>query len=170
MLIQANTLYPWPLPSRSAQIIAFSPPYWDAEAVKEKWTSGRDDMRKKGVRTGLAYLGSGINNSEKNGKAGDGQRTQGESPKGRNPRSVWTHATSHYRGAHFATWPAALVSRMVLAASRPGDLVIDPFSGSGTTAEVCIKLGRRFAGLEINPAYNALAQARVAEVQPILVG
>jgi DNA modification methylase len=78
----------------------------------------------------------------------------------RNARTVWTIATQPYSGAHFATMPEALVERCVLAGSKPGDRVFDPFGGSGTTARVALSLGRKAACTELNPAYLALAQER----------
>jgi DNA modification methylase len=74
----------------------------------------------------------------------------------RNARSVWTIPTTPFTGAHFATFPRDLVRRCILAGSRPGDTVFDPFMVSGTVAEVAISLGRRFIGCELNPAYAAL--------------
>jgi DNA modification methylase len=82
----------------------------------------------------------------------------------RNKRSVWTIPTRRYRGAHFATFPENLVRPCVLAGSAPGDLVLDPFAGSGTTLAVAARLGRRAAGVELNPDYAAMARERVAAV------
>jgi DNA modification methylase len=78
----------------------------------------------------------------------------------RNARTVWRIATQPYSGAHFATMPEALVERCVLAGSKPGSLVFDPFGGSGTTAAVALRLGRRAVCTELNPAYLALAERR----------
>ena len=78
----------------------------------------------------------------------------------RNRRSVWTVATRPYSGAHFATFPPDLIRPMVLAGSRPGDFVLDPFSGAGTTAKVATELGRQFVGTEINRDYLSLATER----------
>jgi site-specific DNA-methyltransferase (cytosine-N4-specific) len=80
-----------------------------------------------------------------------------------NRRSVWTIATEAYSGAHFATFPEALVEPCVLAGSRPADVVFDPFFGSGTTGAVAQRLGRRFIGCELNPAYGALQRERMRQ-------
>jgi site-specific DNA-methyltransferase (cytosine-N4-specific) len=80
-----------------------------------------------------------------------------------NRRSVWTIATEAYPGAHFATFPEALVEPCVLAGSRAGDVVFDPFFGSGTTGQVAARLGRKFIGCELNPAYEALQRDRIRE-------
>ena len=76
----------------------------------------------------------------------------------RNRRSVWTVNTRSYKGAHFATFPTALIEPCILAGSRPDDIVLDPFMGSGTTAQVAIQHGRKYLGCELNPEYEALQQ------------
>lgn len=84
-------------------------------------------------------------------------------PEKRNRRSVWTVATRPYKGAHFATFPPALIEPCILAGSRPGDIVLDPFMGSGTTAAVAIQHGRQYLGCELNPEYGPLQDQRIAE-------
>jgi len=79
----------------------------------------------------------------------------------RNRRSVWSVNTEAYEGAHFATFPPGLVEPCVLAGSQPGDMVLDPFFGSGTVGEVCAKLRRRFTGIELKPEYAELAERRL---------
>jgi DNA modification methylase len=79
----------------------------------------------------------------------------------RNRRSVWTVATKPYKGAHFATFPPALIEPCILAGSRPGDIVLDPFMGSGTTASVALQHGRQYLGCELNPEYGPLQQQRI---------
>ncbi len=82
---------------------------------------------------------------------------------GRNKRSVWTVSPTPYTGAHFATFPPDLIEPCVLACSRPGDLVLDPFFGSGTTGQVAEKHERRWIGFDINPKYAELAKERTAQ-------
>jgi DNA modification methylase len=79
----------------------------------------------------------------------------------RNRRSVWTVATRPYKGAHFATFPPALIEPCILAGSRPNDIVLDPFMGSGTTAVVAVKHGRRYIGCELNEEYGDLQDERI---------
>lgn len=79
----------------------------------------------------------------------------------RNRRTVWSINTEAFPGAHFATFPPALVEPCIQAGSSPGDKILDPFFGSGTTGEVCIKLKRRFLGIELNPEYARLAKRRL---------
>ena len=88
----------------------------------------------------------------------------------RNRRSVWTVTPKPYRGAHFATYPPGLVRPCVLAGSPVGGLVLDPFTGSGTTGEVAIRCRRGFVGIELNPTYADMARARVAASVPMLAG
>ncbi|ONB68878.1 DNA methyltransferase [Burkholderia pseudomallei] len=82
---------------------------------------------------------------------------------GANKRSVWTIATKPYKGAHFATFPEELVEPCVLAGSRSGDVVFDPFFGSGTTGQVAQRLGCRFIGCELNPDYEPLQRDRLRQ-------
>ncbi|MCW3657577.1 site-specific DNA-methyltransferase [Burkholderia cenocepacia] len=84
-------------------------------------------------------------------------------PTMRNRRSVWHIPTQSYSGAHFATFPEALVEPCVLAGSRPADVVFDPFFGSGTTGQVAQRLGRRFVGCELNPDYESLQRDRLRQ-------
>ena len=82
-------------------------------------------------------------------------------PLGRNARSVWTIATEPFPEAHFATFPTELARRCIVAGSRPGDVVADPFCGAGTVGLVADRLGRDFVGIELNPAYAELARRRI---------
>lgn len=79
----------------------------------------------------------------------------------RNKRSVWTVPTVPYAEAHFATFPPDLVVPCILAGCPPGGVVLDPFMGSGTVAEVAIRAGRGFIGIELNPLYVELAERRI---------
>ena len=88
--------------------------------------------------------------------------------RGRHPRSVWTIPTQPFPGAHFATFPPKLVEPCVRAGSRPGDLVLDPFCGSGTAGVVAQALDRRFAGIELKPEYCEMARRRIAEQAPLV--
>lgn len=95
-----------------------------------------------------------------------GSRSRTGNPTGdtRNRRSVWTVATQPYSEAHFATFPPKLIEPCILAGSRPGDIVFDPFMGSGTTAQVAQALGRQWIGCELNPAYDSMQQKRTAQL------
>ena len=84
-----------------------------------------------------------------------------------NKRSVWSIPTKPFRGAHFAVMPEALVEPCVLASSRPDDLVLDPFTGSGTVGVVALQHGRNFIGTELNADYAEIARNRIESHQPI---
>jgi site-specific DNA-methyltransferase (cytosine-N4-specific) len=86
----------------------------------------------------------------------------------RNRRSVWTIATAPYPEAHFATFPPELVTPCILAGTRPGDVVLDPFMGAGTVAMVAQDLGRRWRGCELNAAYARLCERRTRQQGLIL--
>lgn len=84
----------------------------------------------------------------------------------RNKRSVWTVPTMPFREAHFATFPEALIEPCILAGSRPGDMVLDPFGGAGTTGVVAQRLGRQYTLCELNPGYAEIAERRIRNTQP----
>lgn len=79
----------------------------------------------------------------------------------RNRRSVWSINTQAFTEAHFATFPAQLVEPCILASTKPGDYVLDPFFGSGTVGVVCVKHQRRYIGIELHPEYVAMAAKRL---------
>ncbi len=84
----------------------------------------------------------------------------------RNKRSVWTVSTQPCPDAHFATFPQKLIEPCILAGSRPGDVVFDPFMGAGTTAIVAERLARRWIGCELNPEYVAIQHRRMQGLTP----
>jgi DNA modification methylase len=133
--------------------------FFDSEAIKEPAVT--NDTRRP-------YGSKGANMLDARGleAQGKGRQREGADGQTRNRRSVWTVATRPYKGAHFATFPPALIEPCILAGSRPGDVVLDPFMGSGTTAAVAVQHGRRYLGCELNPAYKALQNERIAEAMP----
>jgi DNA modification methylase len=78
----------------------------------------------------------------------------------RNRRTVWTINTQPFKGAHFATFPVELPRLCILAGSKAGDVVLDPFGGSGTTGQVALELGRSAILCELNPEYGELIRQR----------
>jgi DNA modification methylase len=87
----------------------------------------------------------------------------GTHAKGRNPGDVWSLATRPNPQAHFATFPIDLPLRCIKAGCKPGGTVLDPFSGSGTTGAAARQLGRKYIGIDLNPAYHELAKGRFAQ-------
>ena len=81
----------------------------------------------------------------------------------KNKRSVWTVTTKPYSGAHFAVFPTELIEPCILAGAPLGGIVLDPFMGSGTTAQVAQDLGRQYIGCELNPDYGKLQKKRTAQ-------
>ena len=133
--------------------------FFDSEAMKEPVQSTKGNA--KSFRGGESYTGGNAFNNHQLKE----RETHGNAPNEggtRNRRSVWTVATQPYRGAHFATFPPALIEPCILAGSRPGDIVLDPFMGSGTTAQVALQHGRRYLGCELNQKYELLQKERIA--------
>jgi DNA modification methylase len=86
----------------------------------------------------------------------------------RNKRDVWWLATGQFPDAHFAVMPEELVEPCILAGSREGDTVLDPFAGSGTVGVVALRHGRRFIGIELNQDYCQMARHRIVDDAPLL--
>jgi DNA modification methylase len=133
--------------------------YYDAEAVREP------ALNTPGGRLTGSKHKSFANGSAQSGTTVDKPGTVD----GRNRRDVWFIATQPYKGAHFATYPEKLVEPCILAGSKAGDVVLDPFCGSGTTGAVAQRLGRRFVGLDMSAEYLELARKRIGAV-PIGMG
>ena len=145
--------------------------YFDAAAIREPVTSGPSDVRK--MLEGRQRIGgkhktlvdayssaSSATNIGRKRSVGDGRW--------RNKRSVWTVATTPFRGAHFATFPRKLIEPCIAAGTRRSDVVLDPFSGTGTTRQVAIDLGRHYVGCELSPAYVELERLRQSRDQEVI--
>jgi site-specific DNA-methyltransferase (adenine-specific) len=87
----------------------------------------------------------------------------------RNCRSMWKIPTQAFPGAHFATFPPALVAPCILASTKPDDFVLDPFFGSGTVGLVCLRHRRRYVGIELHPEYIQLAIRRLGIFEPPVI-
>lgn len=137
-------------------LLAKSPNYfYDIDAVREPFADERHGadggkvgrVRNVGGRSDGYTTPSGWNNENGND--------------GRNMRNWWLLGPEPYAPAHFATFPTAVVEPCILAGSRKGGIVLDPFAGSGTVGQVCRRHGRRFVGLDLNMTYlHDLALAR----------
>ncbi len=127
--------------------------FYDGEAIKEPVTGTSHVRERNGMNPKRALAGWNCKSNP--------TFTANELVDERNKRSVWTIPTEAYGGGHFATFPEALVEPCILAGSRLGDLVLDPFLGSGTVGQVAERLGRRWIGTDL--AYQDLAKARTAQ-------
>ena len=158
--------------------------FYDNEAIKERG-AGRLDFGEmtsparlnqggewKGVRKSdaIGVNGRSIQTTNSEAERRDQPGTFSNNPRlrpneGRNRRSVWTIATQPYSEAHFATFPPKLIEPCILAGSREGDTVLDPFNGSGTTGLVSLRHRRNYIGIELNPEYIKIAEKRLSDVQ-----
>lgn len=134
---------------------------YDAEAVKEPVAASTVERLNQSTLAQQAGSDRVPGKTNGNMKAVGGTET-------RNRRSVWSITTKPYKGAHFAVFPPDLIEPCILAGSRPGDVVLDPFMGSGTTAAVAVSTGRQFIGCELNPAYKPLQDERIAGARAVL--
>jgi len=129
--------------------------FYDAAAIAERSVTG--DRRRPYAPGQVDERGDGHD------RGGGGIRQLDSAPLTRNKRSVWTIASEPFVGAHFAVMPSALVIPCILAGSRIGDVVLDPFGGSGTVGVVATELGRHATLVELNPKYVAIAEQRTVQ-------
>jgi len=111
----------------------------------------------RGSTRKMAEAGSGIANNDSY------EASRGLMVEKRNRRDVWRMNTQGFPGAHFAVFPPELPETCIRAGSKPGDLILDPFSGAGTTGLVAVRLGRRYVGIELNPEYVAMSEKRIRD-------
>ena len=122
--------------------------YYDNEAIKEPAKDWGTRDRTKGK-----YHNKGTGLSPHTGLS--------KSYPTKNKRSVWTVTSKPYKEAHFATYPPDLIEPCIKAGSRKGDIILDPFMGSGTTAMVSKQLDRHFIGCELHDSYKTLINVRL---------
>ena len=128
--------------------------FYDHEAIKEDALTEPAARNKNAEGYQADYA--------KGDRFSPGERVFGADGK-RNKRDVWTVPTQPFAGAHFAVYPPALIEPCVLAGSREGDTILDPFSGSGTTGVVALRNGRNYVGTELNPQYAELSKKRISD-------
>lgn len=137
--------------------------FYDAAAVAEPARSFGIDPRSGQARR--HYEGKTQHNADRN----DSGAWCGIAET-RNLRNVWQITPGRgFPGAHFATFPSELAKRCILAGSKPGDTVLDPFAGSGTTGMVAVQHGRKAVLIELNPEYAGIILKRISSVQPSLI-
>lgn len=126
--------------------------YFDNQAIKEPAVWAGDERNGEGR---LTYDG------KRQGQKGEGQEAFVSISDTRNKRDVWTINTKPFKGAHFAVMPEALVEPCILAGSKEGDTILDPFSGSGTVGLVALTNNREYLGVELNPQYAEMSVERI---------
>ena len=130
--------------------------FYDADAIREqhKHPEVTHKSDTKSINQEKVYF----NNAPTNlGRCGNHEL-------GANKRSVWTVTTKPYSDAHFAVFPEKLIEPCIQAGSKVGDVVLDPFFGSGTTGEVAERFGRNYIGIELNEDYKSLQQKRCGQM------
>ncbi len=150
--------------------------YFDNESIKERsvWdvdgngTIKRAERQKEGLKSNPTEMKNGIRIKYPNGNRGDTHQNPKTIYGKRNKRSVWSVNVKPYKEAHFATFPAELITPCVLAGCPKDGTILDPFGGSGTTGQVAIENGRNAILLELNPEYVKLAEQRIKTTQPPL--
>jgi len=138
--------------------------YFDHEVIRERGVMTRGDSAGSSQRNTIKTHGVGGGNSGINvAKEKLAKEIEEKGFSTRNKRSVWTVATKSFKGAHFATYPTELIEPCILAGSKEGDTVLDPFSGSGTTGQVAMQHNRNYIGLELNPDYAKISEKRLRD-------
>lgn len=127
--------------------------YYDADAIKQPYQENTKPGSQFGGKKGNSELGMKT-------KLQKSEQGFFEMKDGANMRSVWTIPVQPFKGAHFATFPPKLPELCIKAGSKKGDIVLDPFFGSGTTGWVAQRLGRKWLGIELNPDYVKIAKKR----------
>ena len=137
--------------------------FYDADAIREPHVTFSEKSKMKGGRSHFGKRG-GTPEAGKNGgdnNLHDGRWDQAFHPKGRNKRTVWSISLSKFREAQFAVFPEQLVKTCIDASCPEGGVVLDPFSGAGTTALTAKKTGRNFIGIDCNKEFCAMAERRL---------
>ncbi|MGH9943229.1 MAG: DNA-methyltransferase [Pyrinomonadaceae bacterium] len=139
--------------------------FYNADAIREPHVTLSAESKMKGGRNHFGKRNGTPEQGKNKGNSNlhNGRWDQAFHPLGRNKRTVWNISLGKFRGAHFAVFPEPLVECCVLAGTSTGDIVLDPFMGSGTTALVAQRLNRHFLGLELIPEYAEMALKRVKE-------
>ncbi len=135
--------------------------YYDYKAIQEPLKQVSKERYKRGRSDKSKYYGENMRQGI-NKQRGDFSEFDQEYKR---KRDVWDLSTNTYKmDEHFAMFPEKLVEPCILAGSRIGGTVLDPFFGSGTTGAVAKRLGREYIGIDINSRYCDKAQARIDKV------
>lgn len=132
--------------------------YYDIDSIKEEATSTDESNRNRDETK--------LNNTPGRTKMAGLTTNHYET---KNKRSVWSVPVKPYEGAHFAVFPSDLIEPCIIAGAPVGGIVLDPFMGSGTTAQVAQDLGRKYMGCELNPDYEPLQKKRLRQMSLELI-
>ncbi|MFX4303023.1 DNA-methyltransferase [Alicyclobacillus tolerans] len=145
--------------------------YYNGEAIKEEAVSGDPNSPRGSVGVLGKTMNSGRRKQDEVGKRQyTGFNDRYKPLEKRNKRDVWTIPTSPYPGAHFATFPPALVEPCIVAGAPEWGVVLDPFNGAGTSGLVATRCGRRYIGIELNPDYVEISKRRIIADAPLING
>ncbi|WP_431980055.1 DNA-methyltransferase [Streptomyces qinglanensis] len=136
--------------------------HYDADAIREQSSAAQEAHNRRYARQYESHTARAATTGQPGNSNSVGIHSR-PGKGGRNARSVWTISQTPNPRAHFATFPVELPLRCIKAGCRPGGVVLDPFSGSGTTGAAARQLGRRYIGIDLNPEYHDLAQQRFAQ-------
>jgi DNA modification methylase len=136
--------------------------YYDWQAIGEEFTSSKYDQQRIRIKgdenygkhaylNGKSYISRGKRNWCRHGK--------------KNKRDVWSIRTQSYPESHYAVYPPTLVAPCIKAGSTEGDVILDPFIGSGTTAEVALRLGRQYLGIDLQEDNKELIEKRLQSLK-----
>ena len=144
--------------------------FYNTDAIREPHVTFTSASKMRGGRNHFGKINGTPESGKNQGNPNlhRGRWDQAFHPLGRNKRTVWNIPLGKFRDVHFAVFPEELVEICLLAGTPENGCVLDPFMGSGTTAVVARKLGRRFLGIELVPAYVEMALERVRAIQPRL--
>jgi DNA modification methylase len=143
--------------------------FYDADAIREPHVTFSENSKMRGGRRHFFQRNSTPEAGKNGGDTNlhNGRWDQAFHPLGRNKRTVWSIPLSKFRDAHFAVFPEPLVETCIKAGCPARGLVLDPFSGSGTTAVVAERLGRDYLGIDCVEEYCAMARKRL-DGRPLL--
>jgi DNA modification methylase len=139
---------------------------YNADAIREPHVTFSPESKMTGGRGHFGQRNGTPENGKNKGNANlhNGRWDQAFHPLGRNKRTVWNIALGKFRDTHFAVFPEELARNCLLAGTSEGDIVLDPFMGSGTTACVARQLSRHFVGLELVPQYAEMTMKRIRQM------
>lgn len=172
-LIQRNCIIwhkPSAMPSSAKDrfTVDFEPIFFFTKSPKYKFNQQLEPVREVSLKRVEKGWKSDHDSVGKDGIDVERMGARWANPEGRNKRSVWTIPFEPQSNEHYASYPTRLIEPMLLAGSREGDTILDPFNGTGTTGLVALRNNRNYIGIELNPEYIEISEERLKDVQPRL--